>query len=210
MITLSHEGNSRIEIKQSVFIGHSARIQSAEEAQDFIKQEKALYPDAKHCCYAWTISQPNLMQKTSDDGEPSGTAGMPLLTLLTKNDITSTVVLVTRYLGGIMLGKGGLVRAYTAAGAQALSDAEPVVVSKGIQYTFQIEYSLYDTFLRQMSERGWEVRNSVFETSVKADAIVPEGEEAAFCKFFGDMTSGSKHLEKTGECELCGEKLILF
>ena len=114
-ITFAQEGESRIEISKSIFIGNSREVNSAKEAEDFVAKIRATYPDARHVCYAWKVSGETFMQKYSDDGEPSGTGGMPILNVLDKKEITNAVITVTRYFGGILLGKGGLVRAYSEA-----------------------------------------------------------------------------------------------
>ncbi|MCR4689548.1 MAG: IMPACT family protein [Saccharofermentans sp.] len=209
LITLTAEGNSRIEIKQSVFIGRSIRIYSKEEAEDFIRQEKNKYPDARHCCYAWRLRQGSL-SKSSDDGEPSGTAGMPLLSLLNSNDINDCAVCVTRYFGGILLGKGGLVRAYTEAGRDALASGKPSSFKEGIEYSVLMDYSLYDRFLREACDRGYLTGEGKFEQKVELKVRVASEQTDAFEKFATDISSGSIKLAKGDKCEIDGEVLDLF
>ena len=128
-VTLSKTGDSRIEVKKSVFIGRSFHISSPEEAAEYLAQERKKYPDARHLCYAWVTGGENSRQKSSDDGEPQGTAGQPLLEILTSNGFTDSMICVTRYFGGTLLGTGGLVRAYTDAAKAALDVSDVRTVS---------------------------------------------------------------------------------
>ncbi len=210
MITLSHDGSSKIEIRQSEFIGHCMRVNSADEACAAVKRERALYPDARHCCHAWIIDGQIRMSKSSDDGEPSGTAGMPLLSLLEVNNISNAVVCVTRYFGGILLGKGGLVRAYTEAGRLALGDAQPFRSVPGACYEVKVDYSEFDRITRQIREKGWTVESSVFDSGVAINVLVPDSDCQVFKDFCRDATSGRAIVGKLGIREIEGDKLNLF
>ena len=209
-ITLGKEGRSQIEIKQSKFIGHCRRIESAEDAAAFIREEREQYPDARHCCYAWVTGGDTRLQKTSDDGEPSGTAGMPLLSLLDKNEMSFTAVCVTRYFGGILLGKGGLVRAYTEAGAQALKDGQPTAIEIGKRFSSVMNYGDYDSFVRKANSTGWIIENTVFEGDVKADVLVPSGKEEEFSLYCLSISRGKAAPECLGEAEMPGRQVSLF
>ena len=209
-ITLGKEGRSHIEIKQSKFIGHCRRIESAEDAAAFIREEREQYPDARHCCYAWVTGGDTRLQKTSDDGEPSGTAGMPLLSLLDKNEMSFTAVCVTRYFGGILLGKGGLVRAYTEAGAQALKDGQPTAIEIGKRFVSVMNYGDYDSFVRKANSSGWIIGNTVFEGDVKADVLVPCGKEDEFSLYCLSISRGKAAPECLGEAEMPGRQISLF
>lgn len=124
-ISLAHEGTGRYEEKKSVFLAFAAPISSEEEAQAFITRIRAEYPDARHHVYAYVLREGN-KTRYSDDGEPSGTGGMPVLDLIRKGGITDAAVVVVRYFGGTLLGTGGLVRAYTASAKDAISVATPI------------------------------------------------------------------------------------
>lgn len=209
-ITLGGEGRSRIEIKQSKFIGHCKRIGSSEEAEAFIREERALYPDARHCCYAWVTGGDMRLQKTSDDGEPSGTAGMPLLSLLDKNGISFVVVSVTRYFGGILLGKGGLVRAYTEAGLEALKSGLPTSIEIGSRFSALMGYGDYDGFVRKAASSGWIVENVIFEGDVRAEVLVPSGQEEDFSVYCLSITRGRNAPDLLGKAEMPGKEVSLF
>ncbi len=131
--------NSKGEIteKKSRFIANAYVINSKEEAEEKINEIKKKYYDAKHNCYASIV---NNIEKCSDDGEPSGTAGSPILNVLKSNNLNNTLVVVTRYFGGILLGTGGLIRAYTEACKKALNNVEIVDKEYGIRYIVEISY----------------------------------------------------------------------
>ena len=209
-ITLGSEGRSFIEIKQSKFIGHCRRIESAEDAAAFIREERDLYPDARHCCYAWVTGGDTRLQKTSDDGEPSGTAGMPLLSLLDKNEMSFTAVCVTRYFGGILLGKGGLVRAYTEAGAQALKDGQPTAIEIGKRFSVKMGYGDYDGFVRRAESSGWIMGNVLFEGDVKADVLVSPEKEEDLMVYCQSVSRGKTAPEFLCEAEMPGRQVVLF
>ncbi|MBQ5762335.1 MAG: YigZ family protein [Clostridia bacterium] len=119
--TLEKEAQSLYEIKRSRFIGYAMPVETVKEAQDFISRIKALNRDARHNVYAYTVVENgNTYTKYSDDGEPQGTAGLPLLNSIQKKEIENAVIVVTRYFGGILLGAPGLLRAYTTAASEAL------------------------------------------------------------------------------------------
>ena len=209
-LTLSSTGNSKIEIKQSVFIGCARRIASPEDASAFIAGQRALYPDARHSCYAWVLSGTVNMSKYSDDGEPSGTAGMPLLNIIQSKGLTDCAVVVTRYFGGILLGKGGLVRAYTEAGVAALADSGPVEVAPGTVFTVRIGYSDYDKFLFECNKRGYETKDARFGDKVEVDVLIENTGEEAFLAFVTDITSGRAESNKGGACEMIKGHLDIF
>jgi uncharacterized YigZ family protein len=127
--------------KKSKFIANIFYVQSAEEAETKIKMIKKKYHDARHNCYAYSIFQKDeIITKSSDDGEPSGTAGAPILNVIKSNELTNVLVVVTRYFGGILLGTGGLVKAYTNSTLEALQNAELVTEKYGMELKIKIKY----------------------------------------------------------------------
>lgn len=199
IITLKHDGKSEIEISKSVFIGHAKHVTSAEEAIRFVDEIKSQYPDARHNCYAWIVSGDVSMQKYSDDGEPSGTAGMPMLSCLTKKNITNAAVVVTRYFGGILLGKGGLVRAYSDSCAEALLDAEIIEEKPCITYSFNIDYSLSERVTYDIKMRGYRIDNTEYGADVKIYVTCLEEDKEEFLKFLTDATAGKVEAIKVRE-----------
>lgn len=129
--------------KKSKFIANIFYVETREEAEDIIKDINKKYHDARHNCYAYRIyNESGIVEKSSDDGEPSGTAGAPILTILSKNNLANVLVIVTRYFGGILLGTGGLVKAYSSATALALEKA--TVIEKNIAELYKIEINYTD------------------------------------------------------------------
>ena len=189
-ITLSRIGDSKIEVKKSVFIGRSFHISSPDEATEYLAAERKKYPDARHLCYAWVIGGENARQKTSDDGEPQGTAGQPLLELLTSNGFTDTLVCVTRYFGGTLLGTGGLRRAYSDSGRQALEAGEPVILIPALKWRRNISYPAFEMLSRNAASSGWTIENIEYGSDVAFDIIVPKEAENDIRRYCLDLTGG--------------------
>ncbi|MCR4775532.1 MAG: YigZ family protein [Saccharofermentans sp.] len=206
---LTSEGNSRIEIKKSIFIGHCAKVESPAEAADFIAKERKTYPDARHICYAWRTGGDSANQKSSDDGEPSGTAGQPLLALLTDNDLNNTIVCVTRYFGGILLGKGGLMRAYRESGLKALSDGKPVMMTEGRRLTVRCDYAFYEKLSRKASQKEWTCENISYDSVVSLSLLVPEEEVSEAETFLADESCGKVVPEDGGGIMIAGSGISL-
>ena len=206
---LTSEGNSRIEIKKSIFIGHCAKVESPAEAADFIAKERKTYPDARHICYAWRTGGDSANQKSSDDGEPSGTAGQPLLALLTDNDLKNTIVCVTRYFGGILLGKGGLMRAYRESGLKALSDGKPVMMTEGRRLTVRCDYAFYEKLSRKASQKEWTCENISYDSVVSLSLLVPEEEVSEAETFLADESCGKVVPEDGGGIMIAGSGICL-
>ena len=207
---LTSEGNSRIEIKKSVFIGHCAQVASPAEAADFIAKERKQYPDARHICYAWRTCGDSANQKSSDDGEPSGTAGQPLLSLLTDNELNNTIVCVTRYFGGILLGKGGLMRAYRESGLAALADGRPVVMIPGKKLKLRCDYAFYEKLMRKAAQKGWTAGDVAFDSDVSLTLQIPESETGEAEMFLADESCGKVIPVFDGEIMIPGEEVSLI
>ena len=191
IITLSSTGDSRIEVKKSIFIGKSVRISSPEEAASYLAAERKKYPDARHICYAWVLGGDNSRQKSSDDGEPQGTAGQPLLELLTSNGFTDTLICVTRYFGGTLLGTGGLRRAYSDSGRMALISGEPVKLIPALKWNVTCSYPFFEILSRKTASSGWVIENTVYGQDVTFDVTVPEERQDEFIRFCLDSSGGS-------------------
>lgn len=142
MITIKEHVESEIVEKKSKFIANIYHVESKEEAENKIKELKKKYFDARHNCSSYRIiEESKIIEKASDDGEPSGTAGGPMLNILQKNDLCNVVVIVTRYFGGILLGTGGLVRAYSDVTLQAIKEAEKCEFIIGKEYQIKLDYA---------------------------------------------------------------------
>lgn len=208
-ITLSKSGDSKIEVKKSVFIGKSFHITSPEEAAEYLAAERKKYPDARHLCYAWVTGGEASRQKSSDDGEPQGTAGQPLLELLTSNGFTDSLICVTRYFGGTLLGKGGLKRAYTDSGRQALSDGEPVELIPALRWREHCSYPLFEMLSRKASQSCWALENIDYGQDVAFDITVPEEAESELVRFCLDLSGGTLVLSDPDKLLMKGGKIIL-
>lgn len=139
--TIEKEYSAQIVEKKSKFIANIFHVESKEQAEELIENIRKKYFDAKHHCYAYrVIEEENILEKCSDDGEPSGTAGAPMLNLLKKNELINVLVIVTRYFGGILLGTGGLVRAYSQATTEGLQKAKIINEQLGEELKIIVEY----------------------------------------------------------------------
>ena len=146
-ITIQENVQAEIVEKKSKFIANLIYIETVEEAEDVIKNTKKKYFDAKHNCIAYRVVEDNqIIERSSDDGEPSETAGAPMLTILQKNNLANIVVIVTRYFGGILLGTGGLVRAYSDSLLKAISSSKLCKKCLGVEMEVVLEYSNYENF----------------------------------------------------------------
>ena len=143
-LTLAKPGEAEYDEKRSRFLGFCAPVSTEAEATDFVSRIRSTYPDARHCVYAYTVSSSGTFsQRYSDDGEPQGTGGMPVLDVLRKKGVTDAVVCVVRYFGGILLGAPGLVRAYSAAASAAVADASLVRMTPLVPLTVRVSYTLW-------------------------------------------------------------------
>lgn len=146
-ISIKENIQTEIVVKKSKFICNLIKVETQEEAENIIKQTKKKYYDARHNCVAYrVIENDKIIEKASDDGEPSGTAGGPMLNILQKNNLCNVVVIVTRYFGGILLGTGGLVRAYSDATLNSIGFSEKVEVCMGEEAKAEIEYNNLEIF----------------------------------------------------------------
>lgn len=146
-ITIKDNIQTEIVVKKSKFICNLIKVENQEEAENIIKQLKKKYYDARHNCVAYRVMEDDkIIEKSSDDGEPSGTAGGPMLNILQKNNLCNIVAVVTRYFGGILLGTGGLVRSYSDATLDAIKIAEKVEKCVGLEFEAEVEYNNLETF----------------------------------------------------------------
>ena len=209
IITLSKEGNSRIEIKQSVFIGKAVPVSSQDEATAFVSAQRALYPDARHTVYVWKVSGDMNMQKYSDDGEPQGTAALPVLSIIEHAGLTNVACCVTRYFGGILLGKGGLVRAYTESAKLALSDGKPVSMTEGSLTGIKVSYQMSDKVLYELRNLPCEVKDTSYLQDVEFLIAADGSNTETVTKRITDLTGGAALFEDKGKIMIKGEGVLL-
>ena len=145
--TIEKNVETEIVVKKSKFIANIFYISTNKEAEEKIKEIKKKYFDARHNCVSYRVLEDEkIVERFSDDGEPSGTAGGPMLNILQKNNLVNIVIVVTRYFGGILLGTGGLVRAYSDSLQEVLEKSEYLEMVKGIEYEVKIEYQQFEKF----------------------------------------------------------------
>lgn len=168
-------GEKEIEIKKSRFIGQAYPIESASDAEEIIKTVEKKYWDARHNCYAYILGEGSEVQRFSDNGEPSGTAGKPILEVLQGAGLTNTLIIVTRYFGGTLLGTGGLVRAYTQASQAAIAASKSAVMTYGQKITFNIGYDMVDKIQHAFTQMGIALENPVYGADVSYDIVVSAG-----------------------------------
>lgn len=155
------------EEKKSEFIGYIKRVTTEEEAKEFVSEIKSKHKDARHNCWAYIIGQNKNIQRYSDDGEPQGTAGIPILEVIKKNDLTDCAVVVTRYFGGILLGAAGLTRAYTKGAVIAINAAGTVEKVLGLRVSIDVDYDLYGKIQYICGENNWHIEDTEFTDKVK-------------------------------------------
>ena len=194
--TVKGYGEEEITIQKSRFIAYVNRAETEEQAQQFIAEIKKKNWNATHNCSAYMIGEADHIQKANDDGEPSGTAGLPILEVLKKRGLKDTVVVVTRYFGGIKLGTGGLIRAYGKSASEGI-DAAQVVERRLVQI---METSLDYTWLGKVEN---ELRSSVYAIKeihyldkVTVEAFVEESQKEAFTNWMTELTNGQAEIKE--------------
>ena len=197
-ITVKNPSVFEYEDRKSVFIGMAMPVSTEADAIAFVESVKKRYPDARHHVYAYVLRENSTMRFT-DDREPQGTAGMPVLDVIRKNGCTDVVIVVTRYFGGTLLGTGGLVRAYTAAAIGALENAEIIRYDIYSSAEFEINYSDYGKISPVLSELGFRISDTVFEENVKISGSILSSEFDTLNEKMTELTSGRVEIKLLGE-----------
>ena len=186
--TIKEDGQVQEEIKKSRFICHAKRVYSEEEARDFITAIKKEHYKATHNCSAFIIGERSEIKRTSDDGEPSGTAGVPMLGVLENHNLTNVCVVVTRYFGGIKLGAGGLIRAYAGSVALAVKEIGIVEIKEQAGIQIQMTYAQYQEYGNFLKEHNLMELDTNFtdqvDTMIYVDKEEKENIKAALVEFF--------------------------
>jgi len=187
--TLAGYGTATYEEKKSVFIGEATTVITEEEALAFIASVKAKYPDARHHVYAYLLRE-NSKNRYSDDHEPQGTAGLPVLDVLRKGGLTDGVIVVTRYFGGTLLGAGGLVRAYTAAAAGAVREAGLMTYRTFRPASVLLSYTDYNKLLPELEKRAIRVLDTAYAEDVTLSLTMPVEDYEGFADYVTETTAG--------------------
>ena len=183
------DGEAELIEKRSRFIGHVRRVTTEEEAQKTLVAIRAEHRDANHNVYAYRIRGGNM--RYSDDGEPQGTAGQPVLNVFVKEDIENVLCVVTRYFGGTLLGAGGFVRAYAQTAKRALDAAGISIVRPWRRVELRCAYAQYERLQKTAVEQGAVVESSDFAADVTLALLVPDPEADAFCAHVLDASAGT-------------------
>ncbi len=190
---------SEMEIKKSIFITHIIPITSEEEALARLGELRKTYKDATHNCFAWRIGTERVLEKSSDDGEPQGTAGHPMLHVLQMKELTNVLAVVTRYFGGIKLGAGGLTRAYSGALAEAVKAAPIVTYTPYEKYILTLPYTAIGGFENYVKDKDIRVLERSFAADVTITFLTLPREAKTHLQFFTDLTGGKAESESVGE-----------
>lgn len=196
--TVQYPSKFEYEDRKSVFIGEAAPVTTEDEALGFISYVKKKYPDARHHVYAYVLRD-NSTMRFSDDREPQGTAGMPVLDSIRKNGCTDVVIVVTRYFGGTLLGTGGLVRAYTSAAAGALKAANIITYDIYSSFKITVSYSDYQKITPLISESGFRCEDTKYSDSVTLLGKIKKQSSEDFLNKLTEITSGRCKNEILGE-----------
>ncbi len=198
VVTLKGEGTARFEEKRSVFIGYAIPISSEDEALSYVKKIKGQYPDATHCVYAYYLDN-GIHCRYSDDGEPQGTAGMPVLDVIRKNGLTDVCAVVVRYFGGTLLGAGGLVRAYGEACKLALDAAGSAIFVPFVIAEFSCSYSDYGKLSVSFPAYAARTLDVAYADVVTVAVTMPKDRYGSFADAVREMTGGRTALRISGE-----------
>lgn len=188
--TVERSASDEVVIRKSRFIGHACPVASEEEAVRFIAAIKKQHSAATHNCSAYIIGERDECQKQSDDGEPSGTAGKPILEVIKNQGLKNTAVVVTRYFGGILLGAGGLIRAYTDGAVIGIAAAGPVTKALHRDVYLEVDYTWVGKVENELRGRGTRLGETDYAAKVTFHCLVLVSEVTGFIAWLTDITNG--------------------
>lgn len=197
-ITIKNRSYFEYEDRKSVFIGEAMPVSCEADALRFIESVKKRYPDARHHVYAYVIRENSTMRFT-DDHEPQGTAGMPVLDIIRKNGCTDVVIVVTRYFGGTLLGTGGLVRAYTAAALGALENGEIIRYDIYTEAELSVSYSDYGKITSVLDSFGFRAEESLYDVGITVRGRIISSSFDELSSALTEATAGRIEIKKLGE-----------
>ncbi len=198
---MTRGGSAEYVEKRSRFIATLIPVSSEAEATEHIEALRKKYYDARHNCYAYIVFSDNkkdIIERSSDDGEPSGTAGRPMLDILSGNQIRNILAVVTRYFGGTLLGSGGLVRAYSTAVKDALDNSDLTTVSRGERLVVKLDYTNLGSLQYKMRECRVSELSGDYGNCVTLDLVIPEEEAGKFKKELTQLFAGKENVEDLG------------
>ncbi|MGW7052405.1 YigZ family protein [Streptomyces sp. NPDC054887] len=197
--TVARAGVHEAEINRSRFLCALAPAATEREAQDFVARVRREHPTASHNCFAYVIGADASVQKASDDGEPGGTAGVPMLQMLMRREVRYTVAVVTRYYGGVKLGAGGLIRAYGGVVGEALDAVGTIVRQRFRLVTVTVDHQRAGKLENDLRATGRAVRDVRYAEAVVIEVGLPEADVEPFRAWLADTTAGSARCEVGGE-----------
>lgn len=209
--TVYHGAGAEIVEKKSRFIADVFPISTEEEALEILEKVKKQYWDARHHCWAYVIGEQQVQERCSDDGEPGGTAGKPILEVIRGKKLRNVLVVVTRYFGGTLLGTGGLVRAYTQAAQEGLACSTIITRITGFKLKIMTDYTGLGKIQYLLGQRGIPVFESEYTEKVTLFILIPEAEERQLIAAVTEATNGQAVIEREGSCtyaEIDGEQKI--
>ncbi|PID21942.1 YigZ family protein [Sporosarcina sp. P3] len=196
--TVQLYGESEFVIQKSRFLSFVKRVETEQEALDFIQDIKKAHHTATHNCSAYIIGEHDQIQKANDDGEPSGTAGFPMLEVLKKQQLKDTVIVVTRYFGGIKLGGGGLIRAYGKAASEGIAATGVVERKLHTLVKTSIDYTWLGKVENEVRQSEYPLKEIVYEEDVELFLYVPEEDQEIFQEWMMELTNGQAIITITG------------
>ncbi len=200
--TIEGGAEASYEIQKSRFITHVLHVECEEDARDFVQRMKKQYFDARHNCSAWVLGERGDQQKSNDDGEPGGTAGNPILESIKKKGLTDTVVVVTRYFGGIKLGAGGLIRAYGHSAVLGLEAAAAVVMTPFCRVKLALEYDLLASTENWLRRREISLEDTSYGEGVEMILLLPPQQMKERLEELRDLTAGRAVTELLGKVRI--------
>ena len=201
-ITIKENSYDEFVEKKSTFITHLVRVTSEEEAREFVQKMKKKHYDATHVCSCYVVGDNNEITRANDDGEPSGTAGAPMLDVLVKNEIKNVCATVIRYFGGTKLGTGGLVRAYGGGVINALKNATLVERKDALEIRLELDYSLNGKIEYEIEKTNFIVNNLEYTDKIIYTIYVMEEDYDSFQSWIANLTNGQFKILSTHEKQL--------
>lgn len=198
--TVAAEATSEFVEKKSRFISHVKPVSTEAEAVEYIEKIKKQYWDARHNVYAYIIGKGSELQRYSDDGEPQGTGGIPMLEVLRGAEVTDVVAVVTRYFGGTLLGTGGLVRAYTRGAKDGLAAAGIISMVLYTRVSIKVDYTLSGKVQYEIMQQGHRLEDTVYAADVEFIVLVEKSRCEGFIKDIINVTSGKAEIEEGDDC----------
>ena len=199
------EAESEFTEKRSRFLGHVWRVDSEEEARGRIEETRRKHYDARHNCWCYLVRQEGIV-RYSDDGEPQGTAGQPILAVFQRRGVTDVCCVVTRYFGGILLGAGGLARAYARTAHDALTASGTAVVGRWTLWEIPCPYALLERAKLEITQCGGQIRDAEYGAEILLHAAFPEGAAEPCAERLRQLSAGSLTMRPKGETYLAGDR----